>query len=326
MPGHPKELSEIPEVPGIPEVPAHPEVPEVPGIPEVPARPEALGIPEVSGIPEVPASPEVPGSPEVPEIRGIPVAYVWFCGTTMRDAQGRVAWNVTGPCRIQEYFYRILAVTLLHVPTVVLLTDSALQPHFQQRYPAEARRGLRVYEYLEYADAKYFKLQSLYLTNLKEKNESKETQACCRGHTEPFEMMNVLSFFVMRAWMEKEAVPHVAYAESDVAVLVPPYLPQRCESEITWRSRWDRQHEWPPFTYSALASTGGVLSLAVLNDWTDFNLALFKEYFWIQEATAVQLGVTFMLKGCVQHNPLKFNNPRESIDYYLLKNPNRITK
>ena len=216
-------------------------------------------------------------------IRGIPLVYVWFCGDTLVDEENKVAWNISGPCVVQNYFYQTLAVSLLHVPTVVLLTDPSLRPKFEARLPAFARKGFRLDDYLQYADTKFLKLRSLYVQKLN-MTASTWLGGCCRGNKEPFEMFNVLNYYVLRAWMEEEDVPYAAYAEADVAVIVPPYLPRNCQSEITWRSRWDANKEWQAFTYSALGSMGGVLSLDVLNDWTDFDIALFEDYIWLRYA------------------------------------------
>ncbi|CAE7210258.1 unnamed protein product, partial [Symbiodinium necroappetens] len=222
-------------------------------------------------------------TPRKGRIKGIPLVYAWFCGDTLVDEENKVAWNISGPCVVEDYFYRILAVSLLHVPTVVLLTDPSLLPTFEARLPAFARKGFRLDDYLQYADTKFLKLRSLYVKHL---NMSAGTWAggCCRGHKEPFEMFNVLNYYVVRAWMEEEDIKYVAYAEADVAVIVPPYLPRKCQSEIAWRFRWDASKEWLPFTYSALGSMGGVLSLDVLNDWTDFDIAMFEDYIWLRYA------------------------------------------
>ncbi|CAE7483210.1 unnamed protein product [Symbiodinium natans] len=204
----------------------------------------------------------------------IPLVYVWFCGEVMLVEQGKVAWNITKPCVIQPYFTLAVSASLLHVPVVVLLTDPVAGSALKEKLPADLAAKLHVHSFLDYVDDKFWTIRKLYEDNIK----------VAHGFKEPFEKWNVLNFFVFRRWLEKEQVPAAGFAEGDVVVMVPPFLPRGCQGEISWRDRWDKNRPWGPFTYCALASMGNVLSLDIMNDWTDFNIELYKDHFWIQRA------------------------------------------
>ena len=173
-----------------------------------------------------------------------------------------------------HYFQYTLGASLLHVPTVVVITDPLMVELFRIMYPADILAKLSVYDYSEYMDRKYWKINKLYERNI----------GCCPGKQEPFEKLNVLNVFIFRSWMQRENTHLAAYAEGDVAVLVPPYLREGCQAELTWRDRWDKQREWKAFEYNAMAAMGTVYTLEVMNDFTDFNIKLYnRQYIWIQK-------------------------------------------
>ncbi|CAJ1439842.1 unnamed protein product [Effrenium voratum] len=207
----------------------------------------------------------------------IPVVYAFFRADIKKDAGGRTVWDSNTSLEFPEYFFWTLGASLLHAPAVVLLTDPAASQSLRDRFPASLMSRLHVYDYLRFCDEKVWKLKHVYDKHIRE----------VWGKKEPFEKMNVINFFVLRSWLEQEGVPMASYAEADVAILVPPYLRQGCQGEIAWRTRWDKNKEWQPFGYDAMAVLGGVLSLEVMNDFTDFNLALYeKANFWLQRAIA----------------------------------------
>ena len=217
----------------------------------------------------------------------IPLVYVWFCGnddpTKTKKKKNPVLSNGTNltleaakrRCgNTAGYFQYTLGASLLHVPTVVVITDPLMVELFRIMYPADILAKLSVYDYSEYMDRKYWKINKLYERNI----------GCCPGKQEPFEKLNVLNFFIFRSWMQRENTHLAAYAEGDVAVLVPPYLREGCQAELTWRDRWDKQREWKAFEYNAMAAMGTVYTLEVMNDFTDFNIQLYKrQYIWIQQ-------------------------------------------
>lgn len=217
----------------------------------------------------------------------IPLVYVWFCGdddpTKPRQDSDHVVSNGTSlnleaakkRCgNTARYFQYTLGASLLHVPTVVVITDPLMVELFRIMYPADILAKLSVYNYSEYMDRKYWTINKLYEWNLD----------CCPGKQEPFEKLNVLNFFIFRSWMQRENTHLAAYAEGDVAVLVPPFLREGCQAELTWRDRWDKEREWRAFEYNAMAAMGTVYTLEVMNDFTDFNINLYKEeYIWIQK-------------------------------------------
>ncbi|CAE7893944.1 unnamed protein product [Symbiodinium microadriaticum] len=228
----------------------------------------------------LPQGPQTTG-PQPPATAGpapvIPLVYVWFCGEVSpinsTDPQ-QLRWDIKTNCAVSEYFAYAVGASLIHVPKVVLISDVPAAEKLKARYPADLAEKLHIVNYFDYVDEKFWIIRKLYEDHLK----------IVRGYREPFEKWNVLNFFVFRKYLEKERVPAAGFAEGDVAVMVPPFIPRGCDGEIAWRDKLDRNKPWGPFQYCALASMGGVLSLDIMNDWTDFNIELYRDHFWIQRA------------------------------------------
>ncbi|CAE8582265.1 unnamed protein product [Polarella glacialis] len=195
----------------------------------------------------------------------IPLIYPFFNGQVTRNASRPCGSAWTGTLKsFPDYFVNTLAVSLVHVPEVILLTDTALEASLREMLPQNLSQKLRVVDYLCYVDQDFFRFEQLY---------SDEIKRGPVGLKEPWEKMNYLNFFVLRTWMNRNQVQHVGHAEADVAVLVPPHLPTSCDSVVLWEIPSNKS----PFYWAAWAAAGNVLSKDLMEDFIQFMFAMYSE-------------------------------------------------
>lgn len=194
----------------------------------------------------------------------IPLVYVWFNGKPDKS---------NGTCGAQwdgakdaypNYFLSVLEVTARTVPKVVLITDVRLKDGAFKTIPSNLHPKIEFVDLLCQLDNDYWHFDQLY---------QDEVARGVQGLAEPWERLNFLRHFVVQSWMAKSNVAFAAQSDADNVVLLPPKLPQGCDSVLIWEPAMVPR----PLYWAAWSGAGNVISKVYLDDFTQFMLKVYSE-------------------------------------------------